>query len=434
MGQRSLRLLGLALSAVLAGAVSFVPVAEAVFPGTNGRIAFAQNSNNFCPDILSVEPDGTGLGSLTLCPEGAADPAWSPSASQVAFSTRTSEAGVGRIAVMGSDGSGLTLLTNNEDDDDPAWSPSGTQIAFARGRTGPDSANIWKMNADGTSPVNLTNQGAGSINDEPDWSPDGSKIVFQSKSGPQYDIFVMGSDGSGRTNLTINSNSANDLFPSWSPDGTKIVFTSARDGNNEIYVMSADGSNPQRLTTNTFSDIQPAYSPDGAQIVFTRGCPDEQCEGTGGPADGDVYRMLSDGTGEVLVAGGAGAQMDPDWGVSCPECPPPTGGTCPPDCPPVPDARSLTLKLTKHLKAKGILDDVDDFVGCVVGVTIIIQKKKNGSFKNIAEATTKDDGCYARFVPDKPGKYRAMVEEGDSGGTEPVTCEPATSKVQTHSH
>ncbi len=64
---------------------------------------------------------------------------------------------------MNADGTGVTNLTNSDDDFDPVWSPDGAKIAFYSKRDGNDE--IYVMNADGTGYIRLTN------NDASDWGP-----------------------------------------------------------------------------------------------------------------------------------------------------------------------------------------------------------------------------------------------------------------------
>lgn len=52
--------------------------------------------------------------------------------------------------------------------------------------------------------------------------------------------------------------------PKISPDGKKVAFTAL----NRLYIAGVDGANPQRVTTNNFTEAMPAWSPDGKQLVF----------------------------------------------------------------------------------------------------------------------------------------------------------------------
>jgi len=63
-----------------------------------------------------------------------------------------------QIFVMNADGSNVTQLTNNNNDNQyPTWGPNGQQIAFVSG-TKKQSA-LFVMNSDGSSPTQLTNAG-----------------------------------------------------------------------------------------------------------------------------------------------------------------------------------------------------------------------------------------------------------------------------------
>jgi Tol biopolymer transport system component len=84
---------------------------------------------------------------------GTPDNPWSPDGSQIAFVSNRD--GNSEIYVMNSDGTGLTRLTDNPDDDvNPRWSPDGSMIAFWTNRNG--DSEIYVMNADGTGQVNVT--------------------------------------------------------------------------------------------------------------------------------------------------------------------------------------------------------------------------------------------------------------------------------------
>jgi IPT/TIG domain len=97
-------------------------------------------------------------------------------------------------------------------------------------------------------------------------------------------------------------------------------------------------------------------------------------------------------------------------------------------------ARAITLKLAKHLVAKGKVSSTEDpaFTDCVASVPVKIQRKVSGQWKTIAKTTTTDTGAYKRKIKDKPGKYRSRavkitLESGD-------ICLKATSPVRKHTH
>jgi Tol biopolymer transport system component len=93
-------------------------------------------------DVCGVKPEGTGVAQLTNSnlPASAAiaDPAWSPDGSRIAFTSNQFRGpdfggtyyGLGEIAIMNRDGSGVTRLTPGIWGGNPSWSPDGTRIVF----------------------------------------------------------------------------------------------------------------------------------------------------------------------------------------------------------------------------------------------------------------------------------------------------------------
>jgi hypothetical protein len=90
--------------------------------------------------------------------------------------------------------------------------------------------------------------------------------------------------------------------------------------------------------------------------------------------------------------------------------------------------RSVTLKLIKHLKAKGKVDS--DLAACESGVKVKIQRKKDGNWKTITTDTTANDGSYQKKIGDKTGKYRALVPKFSPDADN--RCAKDKSPVRTH--
>ncbi len=272
--------------------------ADAAFPGTNGKIAFASDrvtTGNPTGDyeIFAMNPDGTGIEQLTF---NAADdfyPAWSADGTWIAW---TSEQDGNAEIYMRSYGGGdffiVRRLTNNTADDrKPVFAPDGgNTIAFTSFRDG--NEEIYVMNTSDTdgdgnadTQTNLTNNAAGD-DTEPAWSPllaDGTtKIAFRTdRDNNNHEIYVMDTDGTNQTHLT--NNTVADDEPDWSPDGSKIAFSSNRNDSHDIHVMDAkdeinnvtgnpgpdgNGDNLKRLTKKAAGDYEPAWSPDGKKIAF----------------------------------------------------------------------------------------------------------------------------------------------------------------------
>jgi IPT/TIG domain len=72
-------------------------------------------------------------------------------------------------------------------------------------------------------------------------------------------------------------------------------------------------------------------------------------------------------------------------------------------------SRSVTLKLKKHLVAKGVVSVGDGFTACVASVPVKIQRRVSGNWKNVGSTSTSATGSYKKKIKDKPGKYRAKA-------------------------
>jgi IPT/TIG domain len=92
-------------------------------------------------------------------------------------------------------------------------------------------------------------------------------------------------------------------------------------------------------------------------------------------------------------------------------------------------ARSITLKLVKHLVAKGKVSVGDGFTACAASVPVKIQRRVSGNWKNVASTTTSATGAYKRKIKDKPGKYRAKAPKVVQGGGANI-CKGDTSPVK----
>ena len=200
-------------------------VAQAAFPGTNGKLAFSSPRSGF------------------------------PTESN--------------IFTMGADGSAQTRITSfNGDELYPAWSPDGARMAFQQ-----DPGlhpEIWTSKADGTDLRRLTNNSADDLH--PAWSPDGTKIVFasdrQAPTGISRPVRDERRDGSGAVNIT-NTPTIDEDYPSWSPDGTKIAFS--RDGDIATVApngtgLSADRHRAHRDRAGLVAQQRPARVPHRHQL------------------------------------------------------------------------------------------------------------------------------------------------------------------------
>jgi Tol biopolymer transport system component len=253
MPGRARRLSGLAaLLAAVALAVPGVPVAQAVFPGHNGKIAIS--------GIETVTPAG---GYSFLAPGGS--PSWSPDGKQIAFSSYP-------FGIYVMDQAGLNqrqITASRRREFSPTWSSDGKRIAY--NHDSGSAAEIFVIGVDGTGRTNLTRTPTvGEVG--PAWSPDGRLIAFAQEGN----IFVMNADGTGRKRVTnyapVDDYSAD--LPDWSPDGERLAYSrwpsSAPESDPydySIHVINADGTGDTEVTGDKWP-MTSAWSPDGRYLIL----------------------------------------------------------------------------------------------------------------------------------------------------------------------
>ena len=69
--------------------------------------------------------------------------------------------------------------------------------------------------------------------------------------------------------------------------------------------------------------------------------------------------------------------------------------------------RSVTLGLRRHLVARGRVSS--SFDACESNVTVKIQKRRGGRWRTVETDTTTANGSYRERIPDRTGRYRALV-------------------------
>jgi len=138
-----LTLAALALALAAAALAAATPIADAAFPGHNGKIVFSRPG-----EIWMINADGSGQTRLIDNPLTAnPDPTFSADGRRIAFASQRD--GNYEIYVMNADGSDQTRLTTSPvSDDQPAFSPDGRKIAFRSYRNG--NADLYLLNTDGT--------------------------------------------------------------------------------------------------------------------------------------------------------------------------------------------------------------------------------------------------------------------------------------------
>jgi len=71
--------------------------------------------------------------------------------------------------------------------------------------------------------------------------------------------------------------------------------------------------------------------------------------------------------------------------------------------------RAITLTLGRHLIARGNVTATDGFAACVSGVTVRIQRWRDGRWRTVDNAVTNTSGEFREGLSDRAGLYRAVA-------------------------
>jgi TolB protein len=186
---------------------------------------------------------------------GASLPVFSPDGKRIVFHATAPGASAPDLYVMDVDGSNMRRITTHPDSDTtPTWSPSGTQIAFTSDRTG--KPQIYIMNADGSNVRRLPIPDGEA--DRATWAPAPyNEIAYSARTGAGYDIKVHELTTGQTRQLTFGEGT--NESPSYSASGRHIAFSSTRRGNVHIFTMARDG-NDVRQITRTGNNQAPDWS------------------------------------------------------------------------------------------------------------------------------------------------------------------------------
>jgi len=392
--------------------------------GNEGLIAFTSTRDGN-PEIYVMNADGTAQTRLTTNAAMEAYPAVSPDGTRVAFTSWRD--GDAEIYVVNVDGTGLRKITDNAAyDAEPTWSPNGAALMYVSDRGG--NQQLWyTVLADGST-FGPYGEGGTVSNFSPDWSEDG--VAYVSDSDGDNEIYTFVPDGTVRVKLTSSPES--DYGPAWAPalPGAiyhVLAFVRGEPGGGDLYQLSMREipqpgdpvPTPIRITSTPAWEYSPTWRGDGAYLAFARATP-------GDPETAEIWTMDAEGR-EVQLTSTAGGNYDPDWGP----CTLDAEGYCTG----VPSApvydRSVNLKLAKHLVASGRVTCEAGALACVAGVSVRIQRKTASGWTPVERVRTGDAGAYRVRIPDRVGRYRAVVPEASSVG---FACASAVSSVVRHAH
>jgi Tol biopolymer transport system component len=275
-------LLALAAAGMLAAVglvVLYAQPAQANYPGTNGKIAYATPDENNNLQIHTIGHNGGDNSKVTHNPLGDDErPAISPNSHKVVYQGWDgNDFEIYTADVAG--GNRFQVTDNNVRDENPYYSPDGQRIAYSSNHNG--NFDIYTINHDGSDRFQVTNT-TSSDERNPAYSPSGTKIAYSRRNnGNDWEIYTIDTNGlaSSTKNITQNPNS-DDEDPDYSPypsiNGHRIAYSSfppeGSTGDAEIYTIRHDGSGRINVTNNNKSeDFWPSYSPDGTKIAYVSG-------------------------------------------------------------------------------------------------------------------------------------------------------------------
>ncbi len=113
--------------------------------------------------------------------------------------------------------------------------------------------------------------------------------------------------------------------------------------------------------------------------------------------------------------------------------PSPSLSTPPPPPPPVEHGRDVSLRLRRHLRARGVVTVHDGYLGCVpTSVTIRYKRRAKATWTVIRRpAVDPANNTYATKLRDRPGIYRTRIQQS---ATDTDICLAASSAKVRHRH
>jgi Tol biopolymer transport system component len=217
--------------------------------------------------------DGSGAGRLFLGQTFASSPVYSPDGTRLAFKTRGAERTPWSVYAANPDGSAARSLTGDFpvaawELDGPSWSPDGTTIAFSSSDHGIN--RIYLVGTDGRGIVNALT-GRDMDRRYPAFSPDGAWIAYRATpldSAQSTSLMIRRPDGSGeRTLVSVPWGDMSFSGAQWAADSRRIAYFRGQ-GTHVVGMVDLDGHETV-ISLPGEDAVNPAWSPDGTQLVYS---------------------------------------------------------------------------------------------------------------------------------------------------------------------
>ena len=284
-------------------------------------------------DLRVINPDGSGLADLLLCPgEACVSPAYSPDGLRLAYQRQTLVPGVTGAPGLGAAhvyvltlATGAAELMSDNETRFPVWSPDG-RLAYLD--TALEAVVVHDL---ATGALTFVPNASGQMGT---WSPDGAYLVYPELAFPDLpaDENVPGADEltgafltyltrvtvatNARLNLSGEQALVDDGSPAFSPSGGWLAFGRQQvvqdqwTPGRQLWLMRPDGTGAYALTDDPlYNHSAFIWSPDGAWLAYMRFQVSDQTA----PAEIWLVSVAAAGSAEVAVPARLVQGYLPEW-------------------------------------------------------------------------------------------------------------------------
>lgn len=318
-----------------------------------------------------MRPDDLDL--LSACGRPSLTPDGAVAVTAVTRPDLATDAYVGGLWAVPTDGATPWRLTTGERDSAPAVSPDGTRVAFLRAETG-KAPQLHVTPLRGGEPVAVTDADAHPLGaGAPTWSPDGTRLAYAARVAEagrygteddegrtpdpgaeparhvtelKYRTDNLGHTRDRRQHLFVvavptdvapgaavperakptqlTDGDQDDTQPTWSPDGRSLLFVTARHATREVdlrgsvFRVAVDGGEAEPLLDDAHLDLGPAVVATGGRLVVAAREVGDGTDFVGRPtrlgvaSEGSAVTLLTDEERDLDVAGPADLVVDGD--------------------------------------------------------------------------------------------------------------------------
>jgi Tol biopolymer transport system component/DNA-binding winged helix-turn-helix (wHTH) protein len=238
--------------------------AEPAYSPDGSRLAFVCTSSVAVYDIYVASSLDGRLQRLASLSGDAQGLTWSADGSRIIFSNDVGDGGT--LWALTLDGQ-LTQLSFGESGTGPVI--RGSRLAYIRGR---DTTNIWRVDLTDPRPETSAKKLIYSTRAqmEPRYSNDGSHIAFQSNRSGRTEIWIADAEGSDATRVTSFDGPFTSA-PNWCSDGRRIAFDSRVSGISAVYIEDINERLPRAVEAARRNLSLPVWSSDCRWLIASDG-------------------------------------------------------------------------------------------------------------------------------------------------------------------